>query len=80
MPSGTDFVGVTSGVAHSCAWDSTGTVECWGTDYYDVISDTPTSSGYFDVSAGDYHSCAVDPDREIDCWGDDAQSQVSGMP
>jgi alpha-tubulin suppressor-like RCC1 family protein len=71
---------VSGGYGHNCAIDSSGTIECWGLDSDDQVSDAPTGTGYTTVSAGANHNCALDPSGGIECWGYDNHNQVSDAP
>jgi len=74
------------GRVHTCAIDSTSSIECWGVDDdepsldYGQVTDVPPGSGYTSVSAGGYHNCAINAVGGIECWGTDYYGQVSDAP
>jgi len=69
-----------SGNHHSCVLDVDGGVECWGSNQWGQLDDTPTTNGFAQLAAGGSYSCALDPDGALTCWGSDSSNQVSGAP
>ena len=73
-------IGISTGLQHSCAVLSNGTVKCWGNNgYYQTgrdIADSSTNptavtgiSGATAVSAGAGHTCAFIGTNDVKCWG-----------
>ena len=72
---------ITSGIMHSCALLSSGSVKCWGANNYGQLGDGTTSnrnepaqvsgltSGVVSISGGYEHTCAVLTNGEAKCWG-----------
>ena len=72
---------ISAGDSHTCAINSVGGVECWGSGTYGRLGDGTTTSnrvpapvsgltsGIIAISAGYGHTCAIDSDRTIWCWG-----------
>ncbi len=72
---------ITSGIMHSCALLSSGSVKCWGANNYGQLGDGTTSnrnepaqvsgltSGVVSISGGYEHTCAVLTNGEVKCWG-----------
>jgi alpha-tubulin suppressor-like RCC1 family protein len=77
----TTATAIATGSNHSCARLSpSGTVQCWGRNFYGQLGDgstslstTPTSvlglSTATQVAAGANYSCALLASGSIDCWG-----------
>ena len=72
---------ITAGADHTCAVTTSGSVSCWGYNYYGRLGDgtttnrsTPTeatglSSGVSAVVAGGSHTCALTAGGGALCWG-----------
>jgi len=72
---------ITSGIMHSCALLSNGSVKCWGANNYGQLGDGTNSnrnepaqvsgltSGVVSISGGYEHTCAVLTNGEAKCWG-----------
>ena len=72
---------ITSGIMHSCALLSNGSVKCWGANNYGQLGDGTNSnrnepaqvsgltSGVVSISGGYEHTCAVLTNGEVKCWG-----------
>ncbi len=90
-----DVFGLTSGVKaiaageyHSCALLTSGSVRCWGANYYGQIGDGTTTSrptpvnsiglstGVSAVSAGGDNSCALLSNGALRCWGANYYGQI----
>ncbi|MEM9487587.1 MAG: hypothetical protein AAGC55_00515, partial [Myxococcota bacterium] len=79
-----------SGVGHTCARKSDGTVWCWGDNRRGQlgngsvygISRRPTpvvlsaDVQAHGLSCGDRHTCAVTADGSLQCWGDNSSGQL----
>lgn len=73
------FVGVSAGIAHSCAIESTGDIHCWGSNSHGQIGDGTTvdqpsakklvTSGFKTILTGGSFSCGVALDNKAWCWG-----------
>ena len=57
---------------------SDGTVQCWGDDYYNQVSNTP--SGTFTPLLGSYHICGILDVGNVIHWGRNNYKQVSPVP
>lgn len=78
-------ISIASGMAHTCALFSGGTIKCWGDNTYGQLgvgsgclmnSAVPlTVSNICNaqaISAGDLHTCALIQDGTVACWGNGA--------
>jgi hypothetical protein len=63
------FESVSAGFRHTCGVRGSGSVECWGVDYYG--QSTPPSGTFDSVSAGEYYTCGVTSSGSVECWGND---------
>lgn len=74
------FIGVTVGINHSCAVESTGDIHCWGSNSHGQIGDGTTTSqqnakrvqvatGFKSILAGGSFTCGVSLDNQAYCWG-----------
>ena len=76
------------GWGHSCALRATGTVNCWGDNYYGQLgieTTTPSStvpvevteiSSAVAVAAGGAHNCALLATGAVRCWGQNDYGQL----
>jgi alpha-tubulin suppressor-like RCC1 family protein len=80
---------VAAGSRHSCALLATGTVKCWGENFYGQLGtgglfpsslpvDVPGVSGLVTVSAGGHHTCGLTAAGGVRCWGNDSWGQLGG--
>ena len=79
---------ITSGIMHSCALLSSGSVKCWGANNYGQLGDGTTSnrnepaqvsgltSGVVSISGGYEHTCAVLTNGEAKCWGKNGYGEL----
>lgn len=86
-------VGVACGGGHTCAWESDGSVYCWGKNNNGQVGDgtnvqrlSPVpvaAAGFGKVTAlvASYnHTCALMPDDSVDCWGRSSNLILSDTP
>ena len=78
----------TVGAEHSCALTNSGSVKCWGYNYYGQLGDGTTRdrytavnvsgliSGVVSISAGGYHTCALTTGGGVKCWGNNSSGQL----
>jgi alpha-tubulin suppressor-like RCC1 family protein len=92
VPSLASVVGVSTGLAHTCAVLHDGTLRCWGANGDGQIGDrttigraSPTTvmttsgstlGGVSEVVSGARHNCARLSDGTVSCWGDDQWGQL----
>ncbi len=85
---GATITKIVGGGSHTCALYSTGSVKCWGSDFYGQLGDgganadqtTPVFVGgittAIDIAAGSNHTCAVLANGRAMCWGSDLVGQL----
>ena len=79
---------LTSGLNHTCALISGGTIQCWGFNRYGQLGDNsatdraaptavPGMSGTVTaITGGNYHSCAMISGGTVQCWGRNNYGQL----
>jgi alpha-tubulin suppressor-like RCC1 family protein len=83
----TNVVDVDSGVSHSCALESNGSVKCWGSNTYGQLGNnsstnslTPASvsglAGVTQMTVGKNHACVVTGPNTVECWGLNINGQL----
>lgn len=72
VPTGSDFVQITSGNRHSCVRREDQTLTCWGNNGSGRA--TPPDGTFTHIEAGKDHNCGLRTDGTIACWG----SNLSG--
>src|SRR5437588_5286723 len=66
---------VSTGLYHTCAIRSDGTVACWG---YHVSGQATAPTGTFSaISAGGSHTCGIRSDGTAACWGSNTYGQAT---
>lgn len=81
-----------TGAEHSCALLATGSVRCWGNNYYGQLgsatnsgTDTPNhqplpavplGANAISIAAGTEHTCALLTDGKVRCWGSNERGQL----
>lgn len=85
VPDHIEFTQLVAGEAHFCALSSTGSVWCWGANFYDQLGhseykETPTQvalpGDYKSVTVGDWHTCALSTEGRTFCWGANRAGQL----
>ena len=68
---GMEYVQVSSGLAHTCALDLDGHIDCWGcmNPEFSFGQCGPFEDVYIQVSAGGAHTCAIRTDGRVECQG-----------
>lgn len=80
-------VAIAAGNWHTCALMGTGTVKCWGYNYYGQIGDGSTTDALTPVSvngltniaaitAGSVHTCALTTGGSMKCWGANFSGEI----
>lgn len=85
-------VGVTTGIAHSCALAGDGSVSCWGDNRNGELGDGTTTTrlspvqvtglgpgSTVEIAAGGSHTCARTSHGALRCWGSDSYGQLGNL-
>ena len=89
----TDATAITAGTGHTCALHQTGTISCWGNNYYGQLgngqggiaidsSEPVEVIGITDATAintGRGHTCALHQDGTISCWGNNNYGELGSV-
>ena len=70
-PTGNTFVEISCHYKYCCALDRSGTIDCWGFDFFDCTTCSPSDNDFIKVSAGSLHTCGLHENGSIECWGCD---------
>jgi len=81
-PSGDDFTAISTGVCHSLALRSDGSIDGWGSNYDEPgnwvgQAMPPAGNDYIAIAAGGYHSLALRSDGSIIGWGANYAGQAN---
>ncbi len=72
---GADFVKVASGLGHSVALKTDGSIVTWGSNEYGQCSFPPPNAGFVAIAGGGGHSLGVKADGSIVAWGHNSYGQ-----
>jgi hypothetical protein len=86
--SSTGFVQISLGYGTGCGVRSSGSVVCWGDDYYGQADPPGQYSGphgfpairFRQVSVGDEASCGLEMSDKLACWGHNQEHQSMTVP
>jgi len=83
----TDATQIAVGGSHVCALFATGTVQCWGANYYGQLGtgdrmdsavpvDVTGLTDAVEIAAGDGHTCARRMGGTVVCWGSNRRGEI----
>ena len=78
-PKSGTYSAVSTGLLHTVAIRTDGTLVSWGSDYSGLLSGTPVGT-YSAVAAGGFHSVAIRTDGTLVSWGHNPNGLVSQAP
>lgn len=68
--SASTFLAISGDELDACGVRTTGVLECWGSDLFNVVSGVPAGSSYTGVATGYDAACAIGAAGAVTCWGD----------
>ena len=83
-----EITAITAGTSHTCALNTSGTVQCWGGNIGSMLGnlaiDTPSTpvsvsglvSGVVMITSRDAHTCALTSEGTVFCWGMNESGQL----
>jgi alpha-tubulin suppressor-like RCC1 family protein len=74
VPSGNDFVDITSAFIASFGLRSNGTIVSWGEGTNNDILIVPTGSDFVKIDSGNWHAMALKSDGSVVVWGDNDET------
>jgi len=75
-----DWDAVDAGGYFTCGIRTDQSVDCWGNDQDDQVSDAPSSGAFLSISTGGGHACALTAAGVLECWGKNNFQQVFNAP
>ena len=68
-PTQTGYVALETRGHYACAIQgATGTIDCWGSDYFGEVANAPSAGGFKALALGAKHACALGTAGDISCW------------
>src|SRR3954469_9347285 len=78
---------ISGGGVHTCVMVSSGTVDCWGRNFYGQLGDGTTNNsstpipvsglgGVVAIATGGAHTCAALASGTVECWGFNNDGQL----
>jgi len=93
VSSNSSYVSISSGAYFNCAITITGSVQCWGGNWYSQLglgstnqntihtspldTDIPSGVEVASISLGESHACAVTTSMSLYCWGEDDGNKLA---
>jgi len=69
VPGEADYASVGCGMRYCCAERQDRTVQCWGSDDWDLGVLAPTVGNSQQMTVGRHHACSLQEDNGVVCWG-----------